>query len=365
MLKKLFAKKNKKSTKFILDSNQYSARGDTINARQIHLALRKYLSIDSILTYEANNQNNSYQALERLHNENIPMFAYSSLSDLHEYAEKKFISHSYLVNNGEYSPKWVKGTKNCIHAVFNNFHPYGDVYAYVSEWLYNQQLQKKTIDWPIDLFRDIQKSSKSPYFPNKEMKINWVPHIVNPSKPNHPNYFREAMGIPTNSKIIGRIGGLNEFDDPDAQEVVKKICKENPGIFFIFINTNKFYEHAQIRYLNGYISETEKSNFYVNCDLTLNGRLHGESFGFSICESLYFGIPVIAPNQSRNSSMDGHHIDLLSPLDLLYSNSYELEEKIFQIIESPNLINQDDLFQTVQQFAPEKVIERFYEVFIK
>lgn len=350
---------------FILESNQYSERGDAVNARNIHLALKKYLGIDSVLAFNATSPNNRPKVLQSFIDDGIPIFGYGSQKELNDFARSHHITHSYLLKSGRYDHRWVADTKNCVHAVFNRQHePHGDVYAYVSEWLYEQQLQHKEFWWPRRLarFKKIQRESGSPYFPSKKMPFSWVPHIVDPPKPRDPVAFRERLAISKGKKIIGRIGGHSEFNDPVALEAVSEILEAEESVFFVFVNTRQFVSHPRALFINEYISEQEKADFYAVCDLTLNCRLMGESFGFSICESLFYGIPVIGPGLARNAKMDAHHVSLLEPLDLLYDSKASLKEKIRQLLE--NKMSPDRLSAVVGKFAPEPVIKRFQEVFV-
>jgi YrbI family 3-deoxy-D-manno-octulosonate 8-phosphate phosphatase len=98
------------------------------------------------------------------------------------------------------------------------------------------------------------------------------------------------------------------------------------------------------------------------CDLLLNGRLMGETFGFSIVEPLMLGKPVIAPAIIRNPKMDKNHIEILGSDKYLYDNSNDLAEKVdkFRNGSFENFI----LLKLVEQFKPEVVIKTFYENFL-
>jgi hypothetical protein len=351
-----------KNIKFILDSVGYCERGDAVNARSYYYALRDLLGIPSVLTFDANAPHNNFSVIDALKREGIPLFAYSSQADLHAFAKREQISHAYFYKAGFYDERWVPGVRNCVHAVFNVLQPHGDVYAYLSEWLFREQFKKTAIPWPEDQFRQIQAVSGSSYFPNLGQGIGWVPPIVSPPSPSNPAGFRSRLAIPKSAKVVGRIGGMTTFEDPEAQRAVISILNQNPSIYFVFVNTAPFYQHERIRYVDAIISDKDKADFFCACDLTLNGRLGGESFGFGVCESLYYGVPVIGPALSRNPNMDAHHVDLLSALNLLYSDADSLVALMLAQIESP--VSKELLRSVVEKFSPANVMSQFRSVFI-
>jgi hypothetical protein len=348
--------------KFLLDSVGYSERGDSTNARSYYYALKDLLGIESVLTFNANAPNNNFLVIDSLKRAGIPLFAYSCQSDLHAFARKEGITHAYFYKAGFYDDRWVAGVKNCVHAVFNVFQPHGDVYAYLSEWLFREQFKKSSVPWPEQHFREIQSSSGSPYLPRLNQGIGWVPPIVSPQSPSNPDQFRSHLAIPRSAKVVGRIGGFTKFEDPAAQKAVIDILGLSGSIYFIFVNTRPFYTHERIIYLDPIIDEKQKADFFCACDLTINGRLGGESFGFGICESLFYGIPVIGPSRLRNPEMDAHHIDILEPMGLLYSDTESLVELILAQIENP--FSKDTLRALVDKFSPMNVIKRFESTFI-
>jgi hypothetical protein len=348
--------------RFLLDSVGYCERGDAVNARQLHFALKNILGIDSVLTYGANTPHNNFRVLHSLKQEGIPLFAYSNLEDLHQFAKSGGFTHAYILKAGFYDGQWVRGVKNCVHSVFNVLQPHGDVFAYVSEWLFKAQFSKTTIPWPEDHFRAIQEQSGNPYFPSLSQPIGWVPHIVNPPESKNSVGFRERLGIPRGAKVIGRIGGRTTFDDPAAHEAVKQILAERKDVFAVFVNTNRFYESDRTIYVDEYISEDDKADFFSNCDVTINGRLGGESFGFSVCESLFYGVPCLAPALVRNPCMDAHHVEILSESGLLYEGQADLKVKIQSALDSQ--ADRDSFQAFVKKFSPSHVISQFHSVFI-
>jgi hypothetical protein len=92
-------------------------------------------------------------------------------------------------------------------------------------------------------------------------------------------------------------------------------------------------------------------------DVFLNGRLMGESFGFSIVEPLSIGKPVLAPSILRNPRMDMHGFNLLRNLGLTYFSEPDLVRKMKKQLAKP--LDPNLLKSKVDKFLPENVIQRF------
>jgi glycosyltransferase involved in cell wall biosynthesis len=265
-----------------------------------------------------------------------------------------------FVHDGRYNNVWIPDTRHLVHAVFNNYEPHGHVYAYVSEWLFNEALKKKNGRKTSEI-EEIRKFTNSPFIISEEIKRDWVPHTVMPKK-GDGDYFRKMYNIEKSSFLIGRIGGFTEFSDPIAKRAVVKLLDIERDLVFAFINTKPFILHPRVKYI-GYVTESQKWDFYDACDLFLNGRLMGESFGFSIVEPLMLGKPIIAPNISRNLYMDKHHVQILKPVDLLYKSEKHLVKKVRKIMQEP--LGNVELQSLVDQFTKEKVRERFISIFFE
>jgi len=357
--------------RLILHSNQYSERGDSVNAKGYAKALAESYGIDSILTYPTDSPHNNPKILEEMKQEGFWVVGYRNLDELHAIARLEGVTHSYFMNNGTYSPLWVMGTKRISHAVFRGYEPFGDVYGYCSEWLlkkatsWREALQRQREDFAGRERRarvaEQRKTTRSPYGLDYQLKATWVPHTVFSSE-GDGDFFRRKYNIPKGSRLIGRIGGRTEFNDPAAHEAVRILLETDGSVHFCFINTERFLDHPRITYLD-FISTSEKWDFYAACEILLNGRIMGESFGFSIVEPLMVGKPVIAPSLTRNRRMDAHHTWILGDLGLLYGTSSELAVIAAGLLETP--VSASILQQRVELFQPIHVAELFYSRFLK
>jgi hypothetical protein len=350
--------------KVILHSHQYTRRGDTVNARNIANGLSLHYGIDSILCAPREGPSDP-EVLRELASEGIKVELYGNQRDLQKISENNKVTHSYFMKSGLYDGDFVYGIPNFVHAVFRDFQPHGDVYAFASRWLYeNVRSKPDFVRWyrHYPKWALIKQKSKSPYFPDRHKKIDWLPHITNLPIADSNFDIRERLGISSTCKIVSRLGGKGDFNDPAGHEAVKTILRNSKSISFVFVNTEEFYQHPRLHYLNKYISEEEKASLIASSSLMLNCRLRGESFGHSICESLFMGVPIIAPAVARNPLMDAHHADILGGSDLLYESASDLVAKIYENLDTPR--PSDELKLLVKDFGSMAVTKRFYEMFL-
>ena len=344
--------------KILLHSEAISERGDSTNAEAYSRGLKEFFNIESIIVYRANSKaNNSNRISEIALKHNIQ--PYHSQKELHAIGKDFGATHSYFMNSGIYSAQWVKNTKRISHAVFNYFEPHGNVYAYCSKYLLTTALENK--NRATNSFKNSFKQliSRSPYKIDYTLKPTYVSHCVYTEKGSGPE-FKLRYRIPNSVFLVGRIGGTTQFNDSAAQHAVK-IMLEKEDYFFCFVNTEKFIDHPRALFID-YLTKSEKWSFYEACDLLLNGRLMGETFGFSIVEPLMLGKPVIAPGIVRNPKMDKNHIDILRSTRYLYNDSNDLVEKVERFRNES--FEKIQLTKLVEQFKPDVVIKDFYEKFM-
>jgi len=341
-----------------------------VNARGYARALKEAYGIDSILVYPAGSSHNNQRVIAEMVAQGYWVQSYRSLNELHDIARFENVTHSYFMNNGMYSPLWMKGTKRISHAVFRSFEPFGDVYAYCSRWLLKRatSVSERLARFRADARgreRDARvlaqrATTQSPYTIDFSLRPTWVPHCVYPLAGDR-TAFRRKIAVPSTAPLVGRIGGRSEFSDPAAQKAVGTLVESLPGVFFCFVNTEPFLDHPRVKYVD-YLNEQEKWDFYAAGYVFLNGRLQCESFGFSIVEPLMVGKPVIGPSPKRNRYMDRNHVQLLREFELLYSSSEELVRIVSRELSQPTPVG--DLVESVQCFRGGPVAERFRREFL-
>jgi hypothetical protein len=241
---------------------------------------------------------------------------------------KEKIDLAYFIRAGMREPL-PTNCKTAVHSVFQFNDPHGDRYAYVSKWL-----------------SDTMSNGSIPY----------VPHIV--SLPPPTGDFKKALGIDESKTVIGRIGGYYTFDKTEVKQFLKEFVqnKDNEDFVFLFVGTEPFIDHPNVRFINEFQSPQKKANFINTCDGMIHARQRGESFGLSIAEFLSLGKPVMA----WNGGLDQNHISMLQGTNTLYNDVLELEALLYMV---KNL--KQDYTQLVKEFKPQAVMQKFKEVFIQ
>lgn len=359
--------------RILLHANQLSERGSSVNIRHYSRMLERELGMESVIAFHAPAPLNNWKTIREMGADGLRLFAYNSFNELQDFSIVEGITHAYFMSDGRYTGHWIPGAKKLTHAVFRyHYHPHGEAYAHVSEWLsaaatsraeeiirftkgrsYRNSRERARID-------RLRSSANSPYPIDPGLPRTWVPHCVYPQNADGDE-FRQRMDIPKSCQLVGRIGGFDQFDDPAAKRAVSELVSERSDIWFCFVNTRKFMDHPRVIHVEQ-MSEKDKWSFYAACDLFLNGRLMGESFGFSIVEPLSIGKPVIAPSPWRNPRMDKHHIAVLRGEDLTYRTSRHLTSLIAR--ELRNNRDPNGLMRLVDDFMPRNVARRFQSVFL-
>lgn len=305
----------------------------TLNYRGTAVAVYDYakynqeiLGNESIICYDANippekDVSTEQEVVDFIRKE-FKVVSYTNETELQKLCDE--VDVAYFIRYGHKEP--LPKVRSAVHAVFQAYEPHGDRYAYVSEWL----------------------STKMGY------NVPFVPHIVDLPTPN--DNYRVKLNIPKNKKIIGRYGGYLTFDLTFVKNQLIDFVNKHDDYVFLFVNTEPFYKHPNIKYIDSIVDRQKKSNFINTCDAMLHARARGESFGLSVCEFLFHNKPVIA----WNGGLDQNHVFMLNDYDSLYTEK-NLEEKLLSIDE----LAKKDWTKAVEQFNPKTVINKFNEVFLK
>jgi hypothetical protein len=231
-------------------------------------------------------------------------------------------------NDGIFSLK----RKSVIHAVFQDYEPHGNVYAFISEWLSKQY-----------------------------GNVPFVPYMV--YLPDHDENLRQELGIPEKAVVYGRHGGFETFDIGFAKSAVLEAAKAKPDLYFLFMNTEKFSDdsYKNIIYLDPTADPEEKVKFINTCDAMLHARRKGETFGLAIAEFSIRNKPIIT---CREAYHDKAHFDLLGTTGIYYST----KEELYSLLVDHPFLNFDPKLEKYwncyYNYTPEKVMDKFKSVFI-
>lgn len=323
--------------KILFHNNQLDIRGTTVSVTDYARYNQEILGNESIICYDATTRPNGNKGTDPGVREGLEktfkIIGHQGPDDLKKIIDHEKIDFAYFLRAGniEFLPD---NCKTGVHSVFQNYQPHGDRYAYVSEWLADTMAQR-----------------------NGQASLPWVPHIVNLPSPS-PNYnFRKDWGIRPDQFIFGRHGGQFTFDLGFVQKQIAYLLDTRDDFVFVFMGTEPWINHPNVRFLNPVHDLQTKSNIINTWDAMIHARRDGESFGLAVAEALFLNKPVLA----WEGGNDLHHAKVLNNSNLLYSEN-NLWEKMNNIRE---LANKEDWSNRVAQFKPEAVMNKFNEVFLR
>lgn len=211
--------------------------------------------------------------------------------------------------------------KTIKHCVFNTTYPESNYYISISEML------------------NIKYNTTIPV----------VPYIV--SLPNIDNNLRSELQIPNDAIVFGRHGSMDTFNIEFVHSAIKKYVNNNTNCYFLFLNTNKFYEHPRIIYLDRNIDLNYKVKFINTCDVMIHARSDGETFGLAVAEFSKKNKPIITCYCG-----DLEHIKILGNKAIIYRNEAQLLN-IFENIKSI-IMSQND-WNAYELYSPTYVMSLF------
>jgi hypothetical protein len=223
-----------------------------------------------------------------------------------------------------------KGTRYCVHAVFDASQPHGDRYAAVSEWLGH-----------------IHQSSV-------------VPNIVDLPQDNQT--LRQELNIPSDAVVLARYGARNTFDVPWIWESVAAALACWKNIFFLFANTDVKIRHERVIdlptiYDGDVPMEVQKRRFINTSDAMIHARARGETFGLAVGEFAVCGKPVLTYGKSPEQS---HYEMLRNPAR--YDDPEQLKRRLEQCV-AGELAPEDG--GAYRDCTAEKATRKFEEIFIQ
>ncbi len=251
---------------------------------------------------------------------------YTNEKEIDEVVQNWNIDVFYAQKGGHVDGIISKLVKTVIHMVFSPAYPHGDVYACISE-----SLSKKVSNG----------------------QLPFVPYIV--ELPDTSENMREELGIPSNATVFGRHGGKETFNLQMGIDAVKYVAQNNPQIYFLFLNTDKFIDLPNVIHLDTITDDVEKVKFINTCDAMIHARTHGETFGLAIAEFSIKNKPVIT-----TGGYDNAHLDLLGYKGIYYSGYHHLVVILTDFKPQPN--NNWDAYSN--KYSPDKVMKKFQEVFL-
>jgi hypothetical protein len=224
----------------------------------------------------------------------------------------------------KFNNKTIWGScKTIKHCVFDTRNPEGDIYLSISNHLNN----------------------------SFHTNIQVLPHIVD--LPNINENLRDELYLPVDAIVFGRYGGYHQFDLSIASNAIKQFLLNtaNNNVYFLFMNTKRFYNHPRIIYLERSVDLIYKTKFINTCDAMIHARRDGETFGLAIAEFSIRNKPIITCPCG-----DLEHILILKDKAITYNNMNELID-IFSNIKQ--IIAKHEDWNCYREYTPELVMSQF------
>jgi len=314
--------------KIVYQDNQLCLRGTTVAVYDYALHNKLIMGYDPVIVYDKNHRFNDSKVISKFINTfgSESVIGYQDTNDMKRICDKVKADIFYSMKAGLNDGIVADNIKNCIHSVFQLKQPHGDVYAYISKWL----ADKMGGDYPN------------------------VPYIVD--LPKVGGDFREFLNIPRDAFVLGRHGGYDTFDIGFAKEAIIETINSRSNLYYVFVNTEPFYKHERIRYVDNIVGLDSKTKFINTCDAMIHARNQGESFGLAIAEFSLLNKPVIL----YGGGVDLNHVEMLKNVGVFYKNKQELMNILLNYERNDNM-NYDVVSD---KYSPSIVTNIFKDVFV-
>lgn len=142
-----------------------------------------------------------------------------------------------------------------------------------------------------------------------------------------------------------------------------RILARREDMYFLFLATNRFYEHDRVIYIPWTEAGQEIFDFIYSCDAMLHARMVGELFGLAVAEFSIANKPVITWTGGGRQEYDTCHLDLLGDRAMLYDGYDDLLRILLEF--DGRLVEGTDWDRHSQKFNARDVIHRFRAVFLE
>ena len=308
--------------RLIMDEEVLSERGTSVAIYDYAVALRAYQNVDPIIAFDRGRSSDA-AVVERFKTA-FETASYAGAEDRKNVVGALKADRYYYLKDRKRHVRSFLDVDTIAHAIFDMPpDPVATRFAYVSHWL-----------------SDFSAAGKVPA----------VPHIV--TLPRASRTMRSAWGIGSDDTVIGRYGSFGTFDVPFVPHAVSRALQRRRDLWFVFVNTAPFIEHARVKFLPTIIEPQAKADFIASCDLMLHARFRGESFGLAMAEFLHGGKPVLC----WGGGQDRNHLALQPHPQNVYRTEGDLDRLL---AEACRRDTDNACVAAVSQFSPQIVAERF------
>tara|TARA_B100000886_G_scaffold219394_2_gene152336 strand:- start:8364 stop:9509 length:1146 start_codon:yes stop_codon:yes gene_type:complete len=312
----------------------FTERGTEVSTYNYALHNEKILKNKSIIiafnSPSAKNNQPFINTTKHIFQSKFKIIEIKSIEEMPKIIENEKISYSYIQSHGVFRDYYKLENKKIWKDCVTSYH-------YVFGPMIRQGSTNRCV-----LGRDLNKRFR------KNLPV--LPYIVEERLFNGD--LRNELKIPKNAFVYGRHGGFSTFDINFVHQCIKEILRIREDLYFIFLNTKKFYEHKNIIYLERNTNIEFKSKFVSTCDAMIHARKDGETFGLSVAEFSVANKPVI----TFSNSIDKEHIRILGKKGIFYKNKNELI-KIFKNLSKATIIKKD--WNAYKEYNPKLVMSTF------
>jgi hypothetical protein len=171
--------------------------------------------------------------------------------------------------------------------------------------------------------------------------------------------LRDELHIPHNATVFGRYGSYTEFNITFAHEAIKEHLDTNEDDYFLFLHTERFYEHPRILYLElnkgQTIDESYLIKFVHTCNALIHARKMGETFGNVLDDFSSRNKPILTCPCGNMKQLKRFGDKLL-----LYRSKEELVH-LFKNLKTFQSLKTD--WRTDRLYSPEDVMPLFKTLF--
>jgi glycosyltransferase involved in cell wall biosynthesis len=158
--------------------------------------------------------------------------------------------------------------------------------------------------------------------------------------------------------VIGSLSGSSEFNLEFVQAEIESMLEADTTLWFLAPNIKRFTNQPRALFLPPILSKELKLKYLNSLDVFVHARLRGETFGLAIAEALAAGKPVV----SWSGGIDQNHTRMVGLTGGLYRDKLEFHMAIDQFRDLPP--KTADQISRVSDFTPEKVANKFKQVFL-
>ncbi len=246
------------------------------------------------------------------------------------------VTHFWSIKQGSNDGVLPTNVDTCVSAVGGpGISPHGSVFTLLCKYL----VDKYKMDFPC-------------LYP-----------IVERDDSDNVSNFREEFGIPKEAIVLGRHGGKDTFNLNFVKKAIIDVLNIRNDIYFVFLNTDVFYKHKNIFYIDYTSDFSLKSKFVNTCDAMIHAREDGEIFSLSLAEFSIRNKPIITWKPNFNfPPYDFGHFYVFGDQAIYYSDDKDISNILINI--SKKDIESKDWDVYKDRYSPSRVMSEFDNLFL-